>query len=366
MSNKKQKTASGELTSPSATKSQVKREVSELNRQIEQLCHQRAATLRQLQNIEDARAVLRAARGDTGASRDGGLSADELRGVFRDLDSATLALWRKPRVAFLGPEFSYSHIASIHRFGTSAELLPTSSISGVFEAVQRGDADFGLVPIENSTDGRIVDTLDMFVRLPLQVCGEVPLRIHHNLLSQCELSEIREVQSKPQALSQCRMWLARHLPKAQLVAATSTTAAAEAASREPGIAAIASKQAGTNYGLRVVAANIEDNPDNVTRFAVIGAAPSPRTGNDKTSLMFEVAHQPGSLADVMMIFKRNRLNLTWIESFPKKGSQNEYLFFVELEGHHRDAAVKRALQSLAKKTVHIELLGSYAREKIAD
>ncbi len=363
---KKKTTASADPSSPPATRAQIKREVSDFNRQIEQLCHQRAACLRQLEHLEDARSVLQAARPESSAGSQASLAPDEMRTVFRDLDSATLALWRRPRVAFLGPEFSYSHIASIHRFGQSAELLPTSSISGVFEAVQRGDADFGLVPIENSTDGRIVDTLDMFVRLPLQVCGEVPLRIHHNLLGLCELNEIREVQSKPQALSQCRMWLARHLPKAQLVPATSTTAAAEAAAKEPGVAAIASKQAGTNYGLHVIAANIEDNPDNITRFAVIGAAPSPRTGNDKTSLMFEVAHQPGSLADVMMIFKRNRLNLTWIESFPKKGSQNEYLFFVELEGHHRDAAVKRALHSLAKKTVHIELLGSYAREKVAD
>ena len=214
---------------------------------------------------------------------------------------------------------------------------------GVFDALNRGQADFGLVPIENSTDGRVTDTLDMFARLPVRICGEVQLRIHHHLLGKCRRSEVKEVYSKPQALSQCRTWLARHLPDARTVEMASTTAAARLAVEKPGAAAIASRQAGINYGLDFIAEDIEDNRHNVTRFAVIGDRPPRRSGNDKTSLMFELPHQPGALADAMAIFKRNRLNLTWIESFPMPGTPNEYLFFVEFQGHPEEMRAKRAL-----------------------
>lgn len=170
--------------------------------------------------------------------------------------------------------------------------MPVATISSVFEALNRGQADFGLVPIENSTDGRVSDTLDMFARLPVRICGEVQLRIHHHLLGRCRRAAVREVYSKPQALSQCRTWLAQHLPDARTVETGSTTAAARVAVDKPAAAAIASRQAGINYGLDFIAQNIEDNPNNVTRFAVIGDRPAKRTGNDKTSLMFELPHQP--------------------------------------------------------------------------
>src|SRR5690606_11445466 len=165
-------------------------------------------------------------------------------------------------------------------------------------------------------DGRIVDTLSMFARQPQPITGEVQLRIHHNLLGKGARSDIKEVYSKPQALSQCREWLAKHLPEARLVEMSSTTKPAELAADRPGVAAIASRQAGVAYGLDVIAANIEDNAFNVTRFAVIGGEMPKRTGQDKTTLMFQISHRPGSLADTMAIFKRNKLNLTWIESFP--------------------------------------------------
>jgi chorismate mutase/prephenate dehydratase len=236
-----------------------------------------------------------------------------------------------------------------------------ATIAAVFEEVNEGHVDAGLVPIENSTDGRIVDTLDMFVRLPVRICGEVQMRIHHNLLGKGPRAEVREVCSKPQAISQCREWLAKHLPQARTVPLTSTAAAAQRAMEDPRVAAIASRQAAINYGLDVLAKNIEDHPDNLTRFAVIGRQSGERTGHDKTSLMFELTHQPGTLADAMAIFKRHRLNLTWIESFPKPGSKQEYLFFVELEGHHQSLRVRRAIAALAKKTVRLEILGSYAK-----
>jgi len=293
----------------------------------------------------------------------GPLSQRTIRAVFRELVSGSRLLLRTLRVAFLGPLYSYSHLAAIHRFGQGVELTPVGSIAAVFEEVNRGHSDFGLVPIENSTDGRVADTLDMFTRLPVRICGEIELEIHHALLGKCSRAEIKEVYSRPQALSQCRNWLAKHLPAARTIEVTSTSTAAQLANEKPGAAAIASLQAGIHYGLNVLAEQIEDNPDNTTRFAVIGDHSSPRTGHDKTAMMFQVEHRPGSLADAINVFKRNRLNLTWIESFPIPGSKRAYLFFVEMEGHETDAPVRRAVAALQQKTLRLEILGSFAADR---
>jgi len=201
----------------------------------------------------------------------------------------------------------------------------------------------------------------MFTKIPLPICGEVPLRIHHCLLGRGPRSEVREVLSKPQALSQCRNWLAKHLPQARLVEVASTADAARRAGDDPSIAAVASRQAGVNFNLNVLAANIEDVEGNLTRFAVIGHMAPAKSGDDKTSLMFEVEHKPGALADAMGIFKRNRLNLTWIESFPVPGTNGRYLFFVELVGHGTELMVRKAIRSLQSKALRFEVLGSYAR-----
>ncbi|MCP4193393.1 MAG: prephenate dehydratase [Planctomycetaceae bacterium] len=339
--------------------------MAELDRRILQLCNDRAQLLlnqvppNQLTRVLDGRQ--QKSWREILSENPGPIDEGGARAIFREMDSAARAVVTTTRVAFLGPEFSYSHLAAIERFGQSSELVPVTSISAVFETVNRKEVQYGIVPVENSTDGRIADSLEMFSRLPVKICGEVPMRIHHNLLAKCELSKIKEVHSKPQALSQCRDWLQKNLPKSRPIATSSTTAAAEHAAKKPGVAAIASCQAGANYQLDVIAANIEDNPNNLTRFAVIGGKAAPRSGHDKTSLMFELAHQPGALADAMNTFKRNQLNLTWIESFPKQGSPNEYLFFVELDGHHTDAPVRQAIMALEKKTVRIETLGSYAK-----
>ena len=279
--------------------------------------------------------------------------------ILLELARAEAALLAPVSVSYLGPQYSYSHLAAMERFSATATLTPVATIATVFEDVHEGRTSFGLVPLENSTDGRVVDTLGMFTRLPVRICGEVQLRIHHNLLSQGPAEKIREIHSKPQALSQCRQWLTKHFPQARLIHAASTTEAARLASTKPAIAAVASLPAAEEYGLQVVAASIEDNPDNITRFAVIGDSPSPRVKGAKTSLMFEISHRPGGLADIMAIFKRNRLNLTWIESFPLPGRAQEYLFFIELEGHQLEPRVKRALGSLQQKSVRLEILGSY-------
>jgi len=289
----------------------------------------------------------------------GPLPARAVRATIRELTSGARSLVRELRIAFLGPLYSYSHLAAIHRFGQTVEYMPVGSIAAVFEEVNRGHSDFGIVPVENSTDGRVADTMDMFTRLPVRVCGEVELEIRHALLAKCPRAEIKEVYSRPQALSQCRNWLAKHLPQARTIEVTSTSTAAQLANEKPGAAAIASLQAGVHYGLNVLAEQIEDNPSNTTRFAVIGDQPNPRTGHDKTAMMFQVAHRPGGLADALNIFKRNRLNLTWIESFPLPGSKGAYLFFVEMEGHETDARVRRTIAALQHKALRLEVLGSF-------
>jgi chorismate mutase / prephenate dehydratase len=279
------------------------------------------------------------------------------------------------QIAYLGPLYSYSYLAAVKHFSESASLEPVSSIAAVFEAILRNQATFGVVPIENSTDGRIVDTLTMFAKHPVKICGEVMLPIHHCLLSRTPRQDIREVYSKPQALSQCRYWLSQNLPEARIVEISSTTRAAQVAAEKAGAAAIASREAGTHYGLNIVADCIEDNPNNSTRFAVLTnpdfddqlvdrKAPL-RTGKDKTSVMFQIPHQSGALADAMQIFSKAKLNMTWIESFPIPGNASEYLFFIELEGHQADKSVAAALAALSKRTLRLELLGSYPRATLA-
>ena len=286
-------------------------------------------------------------------------TVDSLRQTLRHIDSHCRGQVGPHSVSFLGPKYSYSHLAAIKYCGDAASFAPVASIPAVFDAVHRGDSICGLVPIENSTDGRVVDTLGMFVRRHMQICGEVLLPIHHNLLASGNREQITEIHSKPQALSQCRAWLAANFPAAKLVEVSSTTAAAESASRHQHIAAVASLPAGRAYGLDVLNKDIEDNSDNVTRFAVLGRDETVPTGNDKTSVLFQVEHEPGALAQVMNVFSDSGLNLTWIESFPAPGSRNEYLFFVEFSGHRAESQVEGALGKLAATTRRLEVLGSY-------
>lgn len=291
-----------------------------------------------------------------------GLPASELKYLLRHVDSlCRRGAGERSPVVFLGPIYSYSYLAAVKYFGLGADLVPVTTISAAFEELVRGQAKFGVVPIENSTDGRIVDTLGMFARTPVQICGEVLLPVHHCLLGRCTRAEVRLVQSKPQALSQCRDWLAQHVPDAKLVEVASTAAAAALAAETPGAAAIASREAGIHHGLQVIDENIEDNSHNITRFAVIGNRDSVPTGRDKTSLMFQLNHQPGALAAAMIAFQRAAVNLTWIESFPLPNCPNEYLFFVELEGHQNEAGVADALSELGQQTRRLEVLGSYPR-----
>jgi chorismate mutase / prephenate dehydratase len=342
----------------------------QLDRQILQMINRRAeATTRMIEAAPNRNAAVYDLRGDDllwqelAAANPGPLPMAAVRGVFRQIVSAARQKVKTQRVAYLGPQFSFTHLAAIERFGESADLMPVSTIASVFEEVNRGHADFGLVPIENSTDGRIVDTLDMFTRLPLRICGEVQIAVHHNLASKAPRSEITEIYSKPQALSQCREWLSRNMPHARLIEVTSTSTAAQLARDKPGVGAVASRQAAVEYELQIAAENIEDNANNVTRFAVIGDQQTKPTGRDRTAVLLQIPHRPGSLSDALTAFKKNKLNLTWIESFPLRGPESGYLFFIDFEGHFDEAKTKRTLEELQHSAVRMEILGSYPRSE---
>jgi chorismate mutase / prephenate dehydratase len=299
------------------------------------------------------------------ASR-GPLPPETLRLIFRELMSGSRALQRPLRIACLGPKYSYSHLAAVAKFGEAVEHVPVGSIAAVFEEVNRRHVQFGLVPLENSTDGRIVDTLDMFVRLPgLKIRAEVRLRVHHCLIGRCEWGQVQRIYSKAQALSQCRHWIGKNLPQARTIDVVSTAAAAEHAKTEPFVAAVASRAAADAYGLNILAENIEDQPHNITRFAVIAETAEQRTGRDKTTLMLRLPNQVGSLAKAIAPFEKNGVNMTWIESFPTvEGTSDRdptYLFFVDIEGHIEDEPVRRAMEAVRKRCERLEVLGSYPR-----
>src|SRR5512135_2058955 len=299
------------------------------------------------------------------ASR-GPLPPGTLRLIFRELMSGSRSLQRTLRIACLGPKYSYSHLAAVAKFGEAVEHVPVGSIAAVFEEVNRRHVQFGLVPLENSTDGRIVDTLDMFVRLPgMKIRAEVRLRVHHCLLGRCEWGQVQRIYSKVQALSQCRHWLGKNLPQARVVDVVSTATAAEHAQREEFAAAVASRAAADAYQLNVLAENIEDQPHNVTRFAVIAERAEERTGRDKTTLMLRLPNQSGALAKAIAPFEKNAVNMTWIESFPTSEGYADrdptYLFFLDIEGHADDEPVRHALEAVRKRSERLEILGSYPR-----
>lgn len=299
-------------------------------------------------------------------SSQGPLPSETLRLIFRELMSGARAIQRTTRVACLGPLHSYSHLAAIAKFGHAVEFAPVASIAAVFEEVNRRHVQFGIVPLENSTDGRIADTLDMFTRMPnLKIRAEVRLKIHHCLLGKSEWSQVRRVYSKSQALSQCRHWLSKNLPQAAKVEVVSTAAAAELAQREEFAAAVASKAAGHAYKLDILVENIEDQANNLTRFAVIAENSEARTGHDKTTLMARLPNEAGSLAKAIAPFEELGVNMTWIESFPAPSAETDenptYVFFLDIEGHVDDPKVEQAIEAMRKRCQRLDVLGSYPR-----
>jgi len=284
-----------------------------------------------------------------------------LEAVYRELMSGSFALEKPLRIGFLGPEGSFSHAASVAKFGSSVDYVPLSAIPAVFEEVVRGHVDYGLVPVENSIGGGIVDTLDAFLSSSAKICAEVLLTVHHNLLANVPWEKVEKIYSKAEVFSQCRNWLSATAKDRHTIPAESTTAAAQIARDNPGSAAIGSKQAAELYGLHILFENIEDNPDNMTRFFVIGREGARRSGDDKTAIMFTTAHKPGALAEVLDVFKENGINLTDIEKRPSRKVNWEYYFFIDAQGHADDAAMKTAIEQARKHCLQLTMLGSYPR-----
>jgi chorismate mutase/prephenate dehydratase len=291
----------------------------------------------------------------------GRLPAPVVRAVFREVISACRSLERGLRVSYLGPEATYSHMAAREQFGAGASFVPAESIPQVFEEVERGDAEFGVVPIENSTDGVVTHTLDRFLESNLLVAAEICLDVNHCLLSRLgDPGRVRRIFSHPQGLAQCRRWITTHHPGASLHETASTAAAAREAARHDDAAAVASALAADVYGLEILADHIQDVSFNATRFVVIGPEDSAEpSGDDKTSAVFSIRDEVGVLHHMLAPFADNKVNLTRIESRPLKGRPWEYVFFVDFLGHRKERRVRRALATLTRSSPMLKVLGSY-------
>lgn len=286
---------------------------------------------------------------------------ETLRIIYKEILSACLSLEKPRTVAYLGPEASFTHIACIKHFGSSANYIPVKSQADVFREVETDRAGYGVLAIENSTEGAVNATLDAFVKSELKISSEILVQISHYLLANCFLEDIREVHSHPQVLAQCRNWIESNLKHVNIVAASSSSEAAILAAKGNNMAAIGSKLAADLYGLNILAEKIQDIPNNATRFLVVGRHYNPRTGSDKTSILFSVKHEAGALAKALMLLAKYGLNLTNIQLRPSGMKAWEYIFFVDLEGHIDDKPVKDALAELEKVSILVKMLGSYPK-----
>ncbi|MFA9478177.1 prephenate dehydratase [Phycisphaerales bacterium AB-hyl4] len=349
----------------------LRKRIDELDRQIVELLNARAKVVVEVGHVkrggaaapiyapEREKAVLEQIRQyNTGPLPDACLEA-----IWRELMSGSFALERPLRVGYLGPAGSFSHLAARRKFGSSVEYDNVDDIPAVFEEILRGHIDYGLVPIENSAIGGIGETLDAFLNAEVQVCAEVLINIHHNLLSNAQPDQITRIYSKPEAIAQCRKWLSVQLQQAEKVPVASTSKAAELAATEPNAAAIASSLAGELYDVKVQFANIEDNPQNTTRFFVIARQASKPTGDDKTSVMFTTEHAAGALVNVLDVFRDFGLNMTHIDKRPSKRVNWEYYFFVDLVGHIEEEKVRHAIEEARKHCLQLTVLGSFPRAK---
>lgn len=279
--------------------------------------------------------------------------------IWRELMSGSFFLERPLRIGYLGPGGSFSHTAAMLKFGQSVEYEALADIRSIFDEVSKGHCDLGLVPIENSTGGGVIETLDALIDSDVKVCSEVLMAIHHSLLANCKLEEIDKVYSKPEVFAQCRNWLTATFKEAKTVPVASTAKAAQMASQEDKSAAIGSRVAAELYGLGIVCENIEDITNNVTRFLILGREDAKPTGEDKTAILFSTAHKAGALADVLDVLKRYDINLTNIESRPSKKREWEYYFFMDVIGHRSEEKVQNGLEEARKHCLQLSILGSF-------
>ena len=289
----------------------------------------------------------------------GPITNESLRAIYREIMSSALSLQKTMRITYLGPEATFTHQAAIRRFGSSLRYQPQKTITDVFNEVSKNRADYGVVPIENSTEGVVTHTLDMFVDSDLKIVSQIVLRVQHCLLSDSKQSQLKKLFAHPQALAQCRAWVQNNLPRVEIIETSSNARSAELAAKEKGSAAIAGQLASEKYGLGVLEYDIQDNAANATRFLVLGRQCSPATGHDRTSLMISLVDKVGALHRALAAFRRYRINMTKIESRPSKRKAWEYFFFIDCDGHVSDHKVAKAIGELEQQCSFVKVLGSY-------
>lgn len=353
---------------------ELRNSIDEIDAQIVRLINQRARVSQQIGEEKRAQGKHRVfvprrekeVYEKIAALNTGPLPDQCFRAIYREIMAGSIALQSPTRVSYFGPPGSFTHMAARSKFGAAIEYLPAADIRDVFLAVSRGHAHYGLVPIENSTEGGVNQTIDMFIESNLKICSELYVPIHQHLMSNSPVDAVTVIYSHPQAFAQCRSWLSGNMQNVRKQEVSSTSAGAFRAAKEKGAAAIASLMAAEIYNLPLLFRNLEDNPENTTRFFVISEEWAEPSGKDKTSLMFSIKDEPGALLRMLESFGAEGINLTRIESRPSKRKAWDYVFFVDLEGHIAEARVKRALEELEKRCRHLELLGSYpAAEMVA-
>ncbi len=368
--------------SPEAALHRIRADIDAIDRQIQDLLNRRAVCAQQVAEVK--RAELTAAAGATGElsfyrpereaqvlravmeRNPGPLPAAEVAHIFREIMSACLALEQPVRVAFLGPEGTFSQAAALKHFGHAVVGRPLPGIGDVFAAVDAGDTDYGVVPVENSTEGMVTHTLDNFIRSQLKICGEVelPVRLHLLASPASDPAAIRRICAHQQALAQCRGWLDKHWHGVEQAAVSSNGEAARLAAQDPTTAAVAGDMAREGHGLQSLASNIQDYPDNTTRFLVIGREGAKPSGRDKTSIIVSTHNRPGALFRVLEPFQREQLMLTRIDTRPSRTETWTYLFFIEFEGHQDEPRIAAVLEEIRAQTVMVKILGSYPQAVI--
>lgn len=299
------------------------------------------------------------------AALGGRMPEKSIRAVYREIMSASLALEKDLTIAYFGPPSTNTHQAARSKFGASVEYTPQVSIADVFDVVARGNADYGVVPIENSTEGAVNHTLDVFMDSELRICAQILMRIENHLVAKIPKADIRKLYSHPQVFGQCRTWLRNNLPHVELIEVGSTPRAAELAAQEPHAGAITGVMAAEAHGLTVLERSIQDVADNTTRFLVIGPRPSPPTGDDRTALMFCIQDKPGALFAALEPFDRLKISLSKIESRPSKRKAWEYFFFADIDGHASEPKVMEALDQLQQHCTFLKILGTYPKQASA-
>jgi len=346
----------------------LRQKIDQLDEQLVHLINERAKVVEQVGQIKRSdknappiyapdreRAVLDKIK----ANNQGPLPDRCLMAIYRELMSGSFYLERPLRIAYLGPQGSFSHSAALLKFGQSVDYEPLSTIGDVFKEIERNHCDMGIVPVENSIAGGVVETLDALIDSSVIICAEVMIAIHHNLLANCSQEEIKVIYTKPEIFTQCRNWLNTTLPNVPTISTASSAEATQIASKKPNAAAIGSTIASKLYELPILCENIEDLSNNVTRFFVIGREPSRPSGHDKTAIMFSTAHKTGALVDVLQAFRDKGINLTNIESRPSKKREMEYYFFVNCEGHQEDSTLKAAIRAAKEHCLQLSALGSF-------